>query len=532
MKKYIILTLFTGILLSACNSGEKNVARKEKPAVSSFVSVQGRMFIDSAGRQLTLHGINVINKSASTAYTCDIGEEVYRNLNRWGFNVVRLGILWDGLEPRPGQYNDEMFRCIDRNIAWAKKYGIYVVLDMHQDLYGVEFSDGAPRWATLTEGKPHRKGDLWSDAYLLSPAIQTAFDNFWKNSPAPDGKGLQDHYAALWKKIAKRYAGEPAVIGYDLMNEPFPGSQATAYMQAMVQAYGTWLATTTGKVLSGEELMKMWSTQEGKMQVFETLKDTAVYRQVLFSVLPLTKTFEEGALNDMYSRVGKAIREVDTNHILFLEHNYFCNPGVPSQLVIPATGKNGEKDTKVAYAPHGYDLLVDTRAYDQASEARVSFLFGQVEKTAERLDLPVLVGEWGAYHSKKPVFAEHARLINRAFIRMGAGETFWAYYGDIADYPFFKVLKHPYPRAVSGELKNYTFDTDKKEFSVSWQEKKKIAEPSVFYIPGITTSDAVDIKLVPEGKGFVFRFLNGEKGALLYVNPLDKEGVRAMTIRY
>ena len=78
------------------------------------MSVQGRVFRDSLGRQVTLHGINVINKSKKTEYTCAIKKDVYRKLNQWGFNVVRLGIIWDGLEPEPGRYNEEMFQCIDR----------------------------------------------------------------------------------------------------------------------------------------------------------------------------------------------------------------------------------------------------------------------------------------------------------------------------------------------------------------------------------------------------------------------------------
>ncbi len=532
MKKNIVIGIIMTLVFTGCGMREKEAPAETTVRTGSFVTVKGPHFLDSAGRQLTLHGINVINKDAGTEYVCAITEEVYRKMNRWGFNVVRLGILWDGLEPEPGKYNAKMFECLDRNIAWARKYGIYVLLDMHQDLYSVKYSDGAPLWATLNEGKPNRKGDTWSDAYLLSPAIQTAFDNFWKNAPAPDGTGIQDHYAALWKKIAERYAKDPTVIGYDLMNEPFPGSDAIAYVQAMVQAYGKWLAETTGKVYTEEELMRMWSAPGEKMKVMETMRDTSVYRRILFSVLPLTKAFEEGPLNDFYSRVGRAIREVDTSHILFLEHNYFCNPGVPSQLVIPATGLNGTKDAKVAYAPHGYDLLVDTRAYDQAGSARVAFLFGQVKKTAGRLGIPVLVGEWGAFHSRKPVFTEQTKLILNAFSGMDASETFWAYYDDIESYPFFRALQHPYPPAVAGYLQKYSFQIEKREFSVTWKENTHIMAPSLFYIPEITTGDAVDINLVPEGKGFSLRFMNGEKGAHLSVAPLGKSVKRELIINY
>ena len=95
-------------------------------------------------------------------------------------------------------------------IGWAEKYGLYVFLDMHQDLYSCKYSDGAPEWATLTDERPHiTEGNMvWSDAYITSPAIQRAFDNFWANTPASDGVGIQEHYARAWRHVAKRYAGQ------------------------------------------------------------------------------------------------------------------------------------------------------------------------------------------------------------------------------------------------------------------------------------------------------------------------------------
>jgi endoglycosylceramidase len=36
--------------------------------------------------------------------------------------------------------------------------------------------------------------------------------------------GLEDHYAAAWRRVAHRFAGAAYVLGYDLFNEPWPGS--------------------------------------------------------------------------------------------------------------------------------------------------------------------------------------------------------------------------------------------------------------------------------------------------------------------
>ena len=45
-------------------------------------------------------------------------------------------------------YDEAYLQGVDQRIEWAQKNNIYVFLDMHQDLYSVLFSDGAPEWAT------------------------------------------------------------------------------------------------------------------------------------------------------------------------------------------------------------------------------------------------------------------------------------------------------------------------------------------------------------------------------------------------
>ncbi len=36
--------------------------------------------------------------------------------------------------------------------------------------------------------------------------------------------GLQDKYVDYWKVVAKRFANNPYIVGYDPLNEPFPGN--------------------------------------------------------------------------------------------------------------------------------------------------------------------------------------------------------------------------------------------------------------------------------------------------------------------
>ena len=139
-----------------------------------FLSVRGERFVDAEGRQVLLHGLCVISKNKAENYLSWHGPQDFAALRDWGMNCVRLGILWDGLEPKPGFFDETYLKGVDQRIAWAKAAGVFVFLDMHQDLYSCKYSDGAPEWATLTDGEPHvAAGDVWSDAYVSSPSFRS-----------------------------------------------------------------------------------------------------------------------------------------------------------------------------------------------------------------------------------------------------------------------------------------------------------------------------------------------------------------------
>jgi endoglycosylceramidase len=54
-------------------------------------------------------------------------------LQQWGINVIRLGIMWPGVEPERGHYNWTYLQVMRQLVEKAADHGIYTLLDFHQD---------------------------------------------------------------------------------------------------------------------------------------------------------------------------------------------------------------------------------------------------------------------------------------------------------------------------------------------------------------------------------------------------------------
>jgi endoglycosylceramidase len=429
------------MLIVACCLPRGRTQRLPENYEPAFAKVSGTQFLDASGKPLLLHGINVVNKSKDQGYVGDLSSADFAAIRSWGMNCVRLGIIWDGLEPQPGRINEDYLERIGQLVGYAKSAGLYVLLDMHQDLYSVKFSDGAPAWATLDEGKPHTVGAVWSDSYYSSAAVQTALDHFWENAPGPDGVGLEEHYAKVWQRVAQRFRDEPAVIGFDLMNEPFPGRDAARTEQAMLGRLAGLLAARNGrKEAAPDELLAMMSTPDGRRQIMNWLNDISLFSEMLEAGTPLMQEFERGRLMPMYARVRRAVRQVDAHHILFIEPSMSANLAIPSALE-PLMDDTGRPDPQQAYAPHGYDLVVDTNSNDLTSNQRVALIFRRHAEWARKWKLPMFVGEWGAYYDFGAGSAPLARFVVQQFDTLGCGDAYWAYRREMGKSPLLPALE-------------------------------------------------------------------------------------------
>ncbi len=222
--------------------------------------------VDDLGRTVLLRGINVnqlaeyYTDNPANPSTIPLARTDFSRIAGLGFNVVRLLTSWSRWEPTPGRLDDAYLARIKEAIGWACDADLYVLVDMHQDAWGPHINtpptetclpgttgnvgwDGAPRWATITDGLPTCKVSLRE----LAPAVGQAWTNFYLDRAGPGGVGIQTRLVATWGRIAGALAGEPGVIGYDLLNEPNPG-----YFVHDLVALGRFYDRAIGAIRSGE----------------------------------------------------------------------------------------------------------------------------------------------------------------------------------------------------------------------------------------------------------------------------------------
>jgi endoglycosylceramidase len=203
-------------------------ARAGDTGPTGRISHDGRWLVDADGRVVQVHGVNLVAKFPAEDPPTPAEEGFDADdaafLREQGFNVVRLGVVFGGVMPEPGVIDQTYVGSIVGTVEVLAAHGIYVLLDMHQDGYGpLTHGNGFPAWATITDGLPNPAVGF-PLYYVQNPALQRAFDNFWANVPGPDGVPLQTHYATALTSVAAEVADEPYVLGYDTMNEPWPGT--------------------------------------------------------------------------------------------------------------------------------------------------------------------------------------------------------------------------------------------------------------------------------------------------------------------
>ena len=194
---------------------------------SSLLSLgtSGAWLTNSDGQAVLLHGLNEVYKVApgepsASGFSDDDAAFLAQN----GFNAVRVGVIWSDLEPQPGIFDPAYLNSIEQTVQTLGNHGIYSIIDFHQDAYSTAFGgEGAPDWAVHTDGAANPSLPFPYNVFF-NPAEQQAWESFWTNTDAPNGIGLENNYSQMLEYVAHAFNGNPNVAGFELMNEPSPGS--------------------------------------------------------------------------------------------------------------------------------------------------------------------------------------------------------------------------------------------------------------------------------------------------------------------
>jgi endoglucanase len=179
---------------TACKKSKKQISDNSNGA---FLKTSGTKILDASGQPVRLRGIAFGNEvwSDKEIPNTHHGEIDYSRVKDMGMNVIRFYMNYKTFEDdaAPYQYKQSGWNWINQNIDWAKKYGIYLILNMH-----------VPQGGFQSQGN--------SDA-------------LWSNTEN------QNRLAALWKAIATRYKDESQIIGFGPVNEPVPTNDISQWQQ-------------------------------------------------------------------------------------------------------------------------------------------------------------------------------------------------------------------------------------------------------------------------------------------------------------
>jgi endoglycosylceramidase len=168
------------------------------------------------GRAVILRGVNLSGAQKNAPYLDDKTAADYdRVRSDWGMNAVRFVMTWAAVEPDEGRYDDAYLDAVAERLGWAQAAGLSVVLDMHEDVYGEGFGfDGAPRWSCDAARYAAFVPQMPWFVNTLDPNVIACVDGFYERAE------LQQHFVDAWRHVAARLGGAPAVVGFDVLNEP------------------------------------------------------------------------------------------------------------------------------------------------------------------------------------------------------------------------------------------------------------------------------------------------------------------------
>jgi endoglycosylceramidase len=385
----------------------------------------GTWIRDRAGRVVLLRGVNYSGLEFGNFFGSSRPPEEsdFDQMASWGVNVVRLPVAWHYLEPAPNDLAiDHLRDQVDPILRFARRRGMVVVLEMHQFQWSpCTGGNGAPAWSCEGQGYARDAFGGWA-----------AQHDFWAGALAPDGRPLVEHFLDVWRAVARRYARNRVVAGFNMLNEPVDVVMPDAFEATIL--YPTY---------------RRWA---------RIIREQGA-EQMLVLEPPVTRNLGIAAHPEP---VG------DTN-LVYAPHLYTETFGLPQ---LKYSGNRAAVDADYALAAseaaaQGAVLWVgeyggNTNLADGFRAATELAIRDHLDEQDERL----VGGAVWAYFPTDNTFS----VVDAAGNEKGA---------------LVDLLAQPYPQATAGTPQALAFDPVSREFTYTFAEDptRRIADPTVVFVP-------------------------------------------------
>jgi len=503
----------------------------------SKIYVKNGQFVDLDGRIRLFRGINSVIKFFPWYDPKMLDPERHKQMGEWGFNAVRLGTMWSGVEPEEGQINDTYIDVIKEIVNGLKDNGIYTYLDMHQDvLKDVAEYDGIPSWLSGQFRAPEHSYpwpmkdtsgySTWACGYF-SQEIANSFQQLYTEH--------RGEFANVWREIAKRFKGMPEILGYELMNEPWtgdffedlsillPGNAGYKLLEPFYNsAHEAVREVDDETLIFWEPVTYAYFVNTESNIILDTFLDNFMKSHNYTLALPIIEEvcgdLAEDALEEIAN--SKAFRDgVDRliskyKGIKDLKGSSSLKPSVLGPgFTAPPGGETYLNRTVMSWHYYcwalGYsnDQEFDPVLRVMCDDVLSPLVFNTVQSRAEELGgSALMLTEWGTcWPDETQPDSQGTIECNTVLAEADKHLQSWSYWDPASGFILWdedtgevnwntvKVFTRPYPPATAGTPVSLSYDPETRIMEYSFLPNLQIVAPTEIYVPGLIYPDGPNI---------------------------------------
>jgi hypothetical protein len=216
-------------------------------AQAQFVHTQGKEIVDGAGKPLLLRGIGLGNWFVAEGYMWHLNEGGPESPREIEALVTEL------IGPQRAQefwhtYRENYITQADIHLIKQCSFNS-IRVPLHYKFFETDDAEGFTLLDRVIRWAHQENLYVILDMHA-APGGQTG-----KNIDDSDGypwlfsdASAQEHTVAIWQRLARRYHNDPTVLGYDLLNEPIPNYPGLERFNAALEPFYKRLAKAIREV--------------------------------------------------------------------------------------------------------------------------------------------------------------------------------------------------------------------------------------------------------------------------------------------